>query len=127
MLPLEFIKVMYYVLMYYSRHIMIKLTSTTESPQSYSIHAYHPPAGQSYQNFILSSPPLFTDIVGVGSVLRCMVTKIKGDQEKGHWNVVLSADPEALSDATLPITSTTNMSLMIPGTAVDTAISKVFS
>lgn len=65
------------------------------------------------------------DIVGVGTVLRCMVTKISGDAEKGWWNVVLSAKPKAVSEATLPLISTTNLSMMIPGTAVDTVVSKV--
>ncbi|ROT65001.1 putative protein RRP5-like [Penaeus vannamei] len=72
----------------------------------------------------LQQPSTSSDTVDVGSVMRCKVTKISGGV-KDSWDVVLSADPKALSEAILPVASTTNISLMIPGTAVDTTVSKV--
>lgn len=63
-------------------------------------------------------------IVGVGSIVRCIITHITRSDDT-HTRLQLSADAEAVRKATLSITDTTNLSLLLPGTAISASISKV--
>lgn len=65
--------------------------------------------------------------LGVGSVLRCVVTNIFGSDTKDNLRLTLSANPKAVSSATLDLSDTTNLALLLPGTAVNTTISKIRS
>nr|XP_045592491.1 protein RRP5 homolog [Procambarus clarkii] len=64
-------------------------------------------------------------IVGVGSVVRCVITKIMRSEDESNMRFKLSAEAKAVSNATLDITDTINLSLLLPGTAVVTSISKI--
>lgn len=57
--------------------------------------------------------------------MRCIIDKILGSDEADSVRLILSADSKAVGGATLDIVDTTNLSLLLPGTAVNTTISKV--
>lgn len=66
-----------------------------------------------------------TETLGVGSVVRCVITNIFGSDTKDSLRLTLSSNPKAVSSATLDLSDTTNLALLLPGTAVNTTISKV--
>lgn len=70
---------------------------------------------------------IITETLGVGSILRCIITNIFGSDTKDNLRLTLSANPKAVSSATLDLSDTTNLALMLPGTAVNTTISKVYT
>lgn len=63
--------------------------------------------------------------LGVGSVLRCTITNILGDDKEDGLYLTLSAKAKAVNSASLSLSDTTNIALLLPGTAIQTSISKV--
>ncbi|KAG7169026.1 RRP5-like [Homarus americanus] len=64
-------------------------------------------------------------IVGVGNVVRCMITKIMWSDDGHSLRLSLSADAKTVKEATVDVADTTNLALLLPGTAVNTSVSKV--
>lgn len=64
-------------------------------------------------------------IVGIGSVVRCIISKILHSDETDSMQLILSADSKAVYRATVDVADAMNLSLLLPGTAVSTSISKV--
>ncbi|KAK8381706.1 hypothetical protein O3P69_015033 [Scylla paramamosain] len=63
--------------------------------------------------------------LGVGSVLRCIITNIFGDDKEDSFYLTLSAKSKAVSSAFLNLSDTFNVALLLPGTAVKTTILKI--
>ncbi|XP_045137671.1 protein RRP5 homolog [Portunus trituberculatus] len=63
--------------------------------------------------------------LGVGSVLRCIITNIVGADEEDSLYLTLSANSKAVRSATLSLSDTSNVALLLPGTAIKTTISKI--
>ncbi|KAG0718910.1 Protein RRP5 [Chionoecetes opilio] len=64
---------------------------------------------------------LDTGIAGISAAFMKKEHTAKAD----NLRLTFSADPKAVSAATLDLSATTNMALLLPGTAVNTTISKV--
>ncbi|KAK4313675.1 hypothetical protein Pmani_014964 [Petrolisthes manimaculis] len=68
-----------------------------------------------------------SDIVGVGSVARCKITKILGNKEEDGEpiSLQLTADVTTVRQVKLEVVDTANLALLLPGTAINTFVSKI--
>ncbi|KAK3873019.1 hypothetical protein Pcinc_021945 [Petrolisthes cinctipes] len=66
-------------------------------------------------------------IVGVGSVARCKITKILGNKEEDGESISLqlTADVTTVRQVKLEVADTANLKLLLPGTAINTTVSKI--
>lgn len=64
-------------------------------------------------------------IVGVGSVVWCIITKVKTTEEGNTVHLKLSAIPDEVNEASYDVTDTDDLSLLLPGTAISTTVTMV--
>ncbi|XP_068236027.1 protein RRP5 homolog [Palaemon carinicauda] len=64
-------------------------------------------------------------IVGVGSVVWCIVTKVKTSEEETSLHLKLSAIPNEVKEACVDVVDTDDFSLLLPGTAISTTVTTV--
>ncbi|XP_064095181.1 protein RRP5 homolog [Macrobrachium nipponense] len=64
-------------------------------------------------------------IVGVGSVVWCIITKVKTTEEGNTVHLKLSAIPNEVNEASCDVTYTDDLSLLLPGTAISTTVTMV--
>ncbi|KAK7086951.1 hypothetical protein SK128_004865 [Halocaridina rubra] len=63
--------------------------------------------------------------LGVGSILRCVISQAQHSENMESVQLKLSALPKDVNDAPLEVVNTDDFSILIPGTAIKTTISRV--